>query len=353
MSSNITRFPKNILGVLFGTLLLLQAVGVFLLPQSVSSLQLQERQLKIEDAQAGQVTRYLLSMQTQTLTDIGSLRVQFCDNDALVGEPCSAPAGFDITSATLTAQSGMTGFSVHPSTTANVLVLTRTPSTTPVGLAEFELSNILNPAAGSYYARLETYASTDASGTHIDYGGLAFNIRGGLSVTTTVPPFLLFCAANTISPYSCASAQGNYVDFGELSARYTATAQSMILICTNAEYGYTISMQGTTMLSGINSIDALATPDVSRPGIGQFGMNIRANSTPNVGQDPAGPGTGTPVGMYNTPNQYVFRSGDVIASNGTTEDYRMYTMSYIVNVDSKQPPGVYVTTLTYIALASF
>lgn len=354
MSSHITRFPTNILGVISGALLLLSAVGVLLLSNTASGIQLQLRELKLEDARAGSTTRYMLSMQTQTLTDIGSIRVQFCSNDALVGEPCTAPLGLDVSTSNVASQSGMAGFSVHPSTTANVLILSRVPATNPLGIARYELANVINPSAsGSYYARLETFASTDASGVHIDYGGLAFNIRGGLSVTTTVPPFLLFCVANTINPYSCASAQGNYVDFGELSADRTATAQTKMLVSTNAEFGYAIRAQGTTMLSGINTIDELSKPDVSRPGKSQFGLNIRANSTPNIGQDPSGPGTGVPVGVYNSPNQYAFVSGAVVATNASTEDYRLYTMSYIVNVDKKQPPGVYVTTLTYIALAAF
>lgn len=354
MSNDIALSQKNILGVLSGALLLLSAVGVLLLYSTASGIQLQRRELKIEDARAGQNTRYMLSMETQTLTNIGSIRVQFCANDALVGEPCIAPVGLDISATTIVSQSGMTGFAVHPSTTSNVLVLSRIPSTSPIGMVSYELDNVINPSAsGSYFARVETYASDDASGTHIDFGGLAFNIRGGLSVSTRVPPFLLFCVANTINPYSCASAQGSYVDFGELSSTRTATAQTKMLVSTNAEFGYAIRTQGTTMISGINTIDALTVPDVSRPGKSQFGMNIRANSTPSIGQDPIGPGTGVPDGVYNTPNQYAFVPGAVVATNATTEDYRMYTISYIVNVDKKQPPGIYVTTLTYIALATF
>lgn len=354
MSHYIARTPTKILGVLFVTLLLLSAAGVLSISSSASGLQLQRRELKIQDVRSGQATQYRQSMETQTSTDIGSVRMQFCSNDGLVGEPCTAPTGFDVSHAVIASQTGMTGFTVHANTTPNVLIITRSPVTNPTGVVTYELTNILNPSnPGSYYVRIETFASTDATGPHVDYGGLAFNIRGGLSVTTTVPPFLLFCVANTISPYDCASAQGTYVDFGELSATRTASAQTKMLVSTNAEYGYTVRVLGTTMLSGINAIDAISSRDVSRPGSSQFGMNVRTNTTPGIGQDPVGPGSGLPTGDYNISNQYAFVSGSTIAGSTTTEDYRMYTVSYIVNVTKDQPAGVYVTTLTYIALASF
>ncbi|HET7827693.1 MAG TPA: hypothetical protein VFK97_02395, partial [Candidatus Saccharimonadales bacterium] len=122
---------------------------------------------------------------------------------------------------------------------------------------------------------------------------------------------------------------------------------------TNAGNGYSIYMQGTTLTSGNDVIDALSSPSIATAGTNQFGLNLRSNLLPAVGQDPAGPGTGLPTTDYNQPDRYKFVSGDVIASSSTTEDYRRYTVSYIADAGKTQPPGVYVSTITYVAVGNF
>jgi hypothetical protein len=250
----------------------------------------------------------------------------------------------------------MTGFTVHGAfTTANELVLTRTPGPTSPATVSYELGGVTNPSTpGTYYGRLETFTTTDASGPSYDAGGLAFAFVGDdLSIHTYVPPYLAFCIGNTIPNEDCAAAEGNYIDLGELSPTRTATGQTKLLVATNADYGYSITALGTTLTSGINVIPAITSPDVSRPGTSQFGLNLRANSTPSSGSDPAGMGRGNPTADYNIPNRFKFASGDMLASYNNPDYYRMYTASYVVNVSREQAAGVYVTTLTYIALATF
>lgn len=354
MSITSTRFSQRVFSAISSALLLLSAAGALLFVPSTAAMQLQNRQLKIANAQANTQTTYSFSLQTLNPSTVGSIRFQFCSNDPLVGEACTAPTGFDDRAAVLTTETGMTGFVVDPMTTANELVISRAPAASPAGVSSYSFDHILNPDTnGSYYVRVETFASSDASGAHTDYGGLAFNIHGGLSIHSVVPPFLLFCIGQTIDAYDCGTAEGAYTDFGELSPTRTATGHTTMLVATNAEFGYTVRADGTTLTSGINTISPMASPDVSRQGTNQFGLNLRANSTPSSGVDPSGPGTGTPAASYNIPNLFKFVSGEVLASNTAPENYRMFTVDYIVNVIKGQAPGVYVTTLTYIALASF
>jgi hypothetical protein len=124
-------------------------------------------------------------------------------------------------------------------------------------------------------------------------------------------------------------------------------------VATNGAAGYNISLGGTTMTSGNNVINAMAVDDVSRPGVSQFGINLRANTTPAIGSEPSGPGLGTPTADYNIPDRYKFSSGEIIAGYTGPEDTRRYTVSYIVNVNNTQPVGIYVTTITYVSLANF
>lgn len=353
-SSNV-RYLSSTAWIKVLALLPLVLAGVLLRPSVAHAVQIQNRSLKLQSSLISANNTYELSFTHQTTTSIGSIRIQFCDNDPLIGQPCSAPSGFSLTSASLAAQTGMTGFSIDPASTIHELLLTRVSAINPAPIpTTFTLTNIQNPdTEGTYFVRVESFASTNATGPNIDYGGIAFRINGGLNIQTEVPPFLLFCAANTIQSYDCGTATGNYVDFGDFSTSRTVTGQTQVLVATNAEFGYTIRTLGTTLTSGINTIPALATQDVSRTGVGQFGMNVRANSTPPVGNDPQGPGSGSAAAQYNTPNYYKFVPGDVIISWPTTDSYRQYTITYIVNISSTQPPGIYVSTLQYVALASF
>lgn len=314
------------------------------------------RQLQVSDNQVGVGTNYKLSFSGQSAGSIQSIRLQLCTNDPFPGTPCTPPAGLNFLSGVLSAQSGMTGFTVHPSSTANELILTRaTPIATIAGLASYTLSGAVNPsAAGTYYGRLETFASADATGPSHDAAGLAVAYMDNLvSVSTEVPPYLLFCTGNTIVAYDCNTATGSYVDFGEFSSTKTSTGQTQFIVATNADFGYTIRALGTTLTSGTNVIPALAAPDISRKGVSQFGLNLRANSTPPTGADVQGTGTGVVMAGYNTPNQYKFASGDVLVSSPDPDYFRLFTVSYIANVSTGQAPGVYVSSLQYIALASF
>lgn len=260
----------------------------------------------------------------------------------------------DVSQANLVDQTGPGGFSISNASTANVLVFTRSPAFTPVTNVSFHLDNIVNPSnAGSYFVRVLTYASNDGSGSASDYGGIAFAITNLIAVTAEVPPYLAFCTGITISGLNCANAAGDYIDFGELSPKKTSHGSSQMLVATNAEQGYSITAGGTTLTSGNNTIPPLFTGDISRPGVGQFGFNLTANTTPAVGSNPIGPGVSFPKPEYNQQNVFRFVNGETIVSNTVPEDVRQYTSSYIVNVPVNQAAGVYVTTVTYVCLANF
>jgi hypothetical protein len=135
---------------------------------------------------------------------------------------------------------------------------------------------------------------------------------------------------------------------------------------TNALSGYSITVDGTTLTSGSNTITAMGTATTGVRGTRQFGMNLVANtvatSTPAVGTNvaPSPNGTtlkGQPTVDYGTADTFKFLSGDSIAqsNNGGAgpTDAQIYTTSYIVNVSGGTAAGTYTTTLTYICTATF
>lgn len=350
MWSNRTAQRSIVIIVL---LLLFVLVG-FKLAAPGSSAQLGQRSLQLSSGDAGVTANQQLSFTYASPGPIGSVRIQYCSNNPFPGEPCVAPAGMDAGSAALVNQTGVTGYSISSSSTANQIILTRPVSATGITASTYEFEEIMNPSSpGSYYVRVYTYATSNASGPNADYGAIVFAITNSLSITATVPPYLLFCTGITIPNFNCAGAQGDYIDFGELSTTSAARGTSEMQVATNAANGYSISMDGTTLTSGSNEITALALSDVSRPSTAQFGLNLRANSTPSAGSDPIGPGVGTAQPGYNTSNFFKFLSGDVIISTTVPDDVREYKSTYVANIPLTQPAGVYVSTITYVCLANF
>lgn len=333
---------------------LLVGLGLlFFMPTSGAS-PLVQRSLLVQNPQPNVTTTYEFVFTILDATNVGSVSMQFCDNSPLEGFPCNPPSGMDASGISLEQISGFNDLTIT-STTANSILLSRpsTPVAAPMTV-DFKLHNLVNPsAAGSYYARVSTYSSVDGTGPSVGYGGLAFSLVPLIGITTEVPPYLLFCTGTTVSGLDCGTASGSYINFGNISPQRTKSAESQMLLATNAANGYNITINGNTLTSGNNVISGLTAQDVSRPGVSQFGINLRANADPVIGSDVSGPGSGQPVAPYATPNSYAFHTGDIVAFSGAVEDYRKYTVSYIVNMSQGQPAGVYVSTLSYVATANF
>jgi hypothetical protein len=337
-------------------LISLLIVGVLIgcLPASVAALGIKSRSIQLFNNEPSATTTYKISFTIVTPDTMGSLDVLFCANSPISGDTCDVPLGLDISNAVLSSQTGLTDFSSFP-VSSNELLLSRTSSTiTPPLPVTLTFNNMVNPSSiGPYYVRLAAYATTNGTGPSVDFGGLAFAITNELEINSYVPPYLTFCAGVVISTYNCSTASGDYINFGELNPSHSSQADSQLLIATNAGNGYVIQIYGTTMTAGNAIIPALSSLDSSKPGTSQFGLNLTANSVPTIGAAPDGPGSGLPTLGYNQSNKFQFVSNDVIANSSNTEDYRRYTVSYLVNVSKSQPPGIYVSTVTYVAAGSF
>ncbi|MGH7142314.1 MAG: hypothetical protein ACREF5_02485 [Candidatus Saccharimonadales bacterium] len=334
---------------------LILAIFVYSILPKAYGAQLPSRSLTLSDNLPSQSATYLLGFNVPATETLGSIELKVCSNDPIFSDVCTVPSGFDISSSILSGQTGETGFSIYsPGTNSNTVVLTRMPFTAVEGAVSYTFQGVINPsAAGTYYGRLQTFTTSHASGSPTDYGGIAFSINSQLQVSTTVPPYLLFCAGVTITGFDCSTATSAYVNFGNFTNSAASSAQIQILTATNADNGFTMSAYGTTMTSGNDVINAMDNQDVSRPGISQFGLNLVANQTPLVGQNPLGPGVAAPTGDYDLANWFKFTSGDELVSANQPSDYKEFTVSFIVNIPNGQPIGIYVTSLTYICLANF
>lgn len=322
---------------------------------TVYAAELSPRSFTASDSRAGATdVIYRAQFTFATTGPVGSIAIMFCSNTPLIDEPCDAPVGLDASDVDLNTQLGEVGFTVYSGSTANTVILTRPPAVADAGdVAVYDLGDIINPAnPGPLFARFYSYPSSDASGPPTDGGGMALYLNNTVTINVEVPPYIIFCIGESISGLECNTATEPFSDMGSFSPTLTAAAQHQMLVATNAGNGYSVFVGGSSMTSG-NEVIAPMSGDTSVKGTSQFGLNLRANNSPVIGQDSTGPGLAAVTANYNQQNHFRFSPGDTVVSSPFADDYRKFTVSYIVNVPQGQPGGVYATTLIYVCLANF
>ncbi len=335
------------------TLLAIVASVLFIHAPALAA-SLDSRSVAISTAIPGATAQHAFAITVPSVAVMGSIVFEYCSNSPLNEIPCSAPAGLDVSAAILNDQTGNIGFAIDPgSTTANMLVITRPPLPGLIVPSSYVFEDIVNPSgASSTFVRIRTYGSTDGTGAHNDSGSVAFATNQPLNVDAFVPPHLTFCSGITVA-LDCTDASGFYINLSELSKATANTGASQYSGASNDPSGYNVTVLGVTMTSGNNTIPELSSPSPSLPGTSQFGINLRANSSPAVGQDVIGPGTATADTSYNLSNNFMFQPGTSLSSSSLSTEFNLFTVSYLVNVSANQAPGIYNTTLTFLATAAF
>lgn len=306
-------------------------------------------------------------------TTLGSIKFQYCTT--ATGGTCTMPTGMDSTLAgtSLGSTTGLTGFTLNK-TTNGTPYITRTASTfTNNTVVTVPINGVKNPTATNtaFFVRISTYSSTDTTGSAIDTGTVTASTANPIVLTGIMPESLIFCTGATIGTTGgipdCTTATAGTISFNQLfSPTDTATATSQMAASTNAGSGYNVTVNGATLTSGANTIPAMAAAAGGTRGVGQFGLNLKANTTATstvaVGTEvnPASDGTnyrGQALAGYNGVDNFKFVSADSIANSAYTvagpTNAQIYTASYIVNVPGNQPAGTYQTTLTYVCTATF
>lgn len=354
-------------------------VSSSLIPGLTQAAEIEPRSLTLGSSVASAVTTYSFSFKPGTSGNIGAIEYQVCDTP-IQTDPCNNSAGstgFSFTSnaASIQSQSGISGFTAGagspPAPTANTFWITNaTPQNISSATAvTVTFQNVRNPSSPNttFWSRISTF-SNSAGTTGVDYGGEAVSTTNSVTVSGTMPESLVFCVGT--SGTTCASGGGQItgtaVDLGTFSPTVTSTGTSVMDASTNAGSGYAITVNGTTLTSGLNTITAMGTQSLnsaacapsctSTTGVSQFGSNVVANTTPAVGAGvtPTGAGyTGAGFGGYNSVNSFRFFNGDTVATASNVSNSQLFTNSYIVNVGGSQAAGLYTSTLTYICTATF
>lgn len=317
-------------------------LGLILTTARSGASQITNRTLALGSSVASASTTYTFTFTVPSSTVIESFAADICTT---ASGACSTPAGFSNSSSTISQPTNLgdaSGWTVDTSTAGSLRLSKSGNVAAPTGSQTVVFSSVTNPSAtnSTFFARLTTYSDASWSSA-IDTGTVASSTAGQVTVTASVDETLTFTLA--------ASA----VSLGTITASSTGSGTSTMTAATNAGSGYAITVNGSTLTSGANTITALAAKTASSQGTEQFGINLKDNATPNIGTEVSGTGSGVASSNYNSADQYRFVSGDTVASAAAATNSNTYTVSYIANSGSNTEPGSYTTTLTYIMSATF
>jgi hypothetical protein len=215
----------------------------------------------------------------------------------------------------------------------------------PLKSTNYQFQETSLGGTGVLNSQSDNYQTLGTAGGILGVGNSAsdnFQINAG-NITTN-DPALAFAVSD-------ASA-----DFGAFSAGSTAVATSTFQVLDYTSYGYVVQILGNPPTHNSHVIPAMGTTGPSQVGTEQFGINLVANTSPtNFGANPDHGqfGYGSATANYGTPNNYRYVSGETIASAPKSSGQTIYTISFIVNVNSLSPGGEYTSSQTLICTGTY
>ena len=146
-------------------------------------------------------------------------------------------------------------------------------------------------------------------------------------------------------------------NLGKLDTNRTATRTMRLHVRSFLAGGYTVQITGSPPKFDDYSLATPIAPVASLAGTEQFAINVVANTTPDVGEDP----NLMPEKLvddvvstkYASSNQFAYVSGDVIARTFSESSQIRYTVSMIVNVSGSTPAGHYSGDFAAVVTPAF
>lgn len=309
---------------------------------------------------------------------VGSVVVEFCANSPIIGDTCSTTPttgtflNSNFASLTVNNVTGLiTGLSVDTTnSTANRVVLTRSAGTVANGAVSFTLGNgttngFTNPSNSNltFYARIMTATTTDGTFTGgdennaTDAGGIALSTASQLFVTAKVQESLTFCVYTDVD---CATG-GNAVALGDAngvlaSNSTTYTANASFDIASNAVSGVSVRLKGDVLTSGPFSISAAGASCLVDPvstATEMFGLRIATLGSGTAADAPYDCIAGRHGFDTNNTTGTTSMFGDVIAHTTGATDTTTSAIEFAAKSANTSEAGVYTTTLTLIATATY
>ncbi len=240
-------------------------------------------------------------------------------------------------------------------------------------------------SSSTSYGVDETYFGTggvlcdiaNGSGTSQHY--CASTSAGDLAVGNTKSNTYQAQAGNLVTdraPYIEVGVTDPNVDIGTLTTTSTHVTTATFYVKTYLAGGYTVKTVSPGPQNGSYTLTGMSTAGPSSIGNEQFGINLKANTCPSsaptspalggcttpgtstlgaeASQNPDSTfGFGVAANGYNTMNQYKYVDGDTIASSSSSSGETDFTISYIYNVRTITPGGVYKLQQSIVATSTY
>lgn len=142
-------------------------------------------------------------------------------------------------------------------------------------------------------------------------------------------------------------------NLGVVTTQTTATKTSIVRVRNYLSSGYIVQVVGSPPSYSGHTLAAPSSPTTSVAGQEQFGLNVVANSSPNVGTNPVQvPSSQISFGVvaanYNQANHFMYQSEDTIARSDSASGQTDYTISMIINISNGTPAGRYNSDFSVI-----
>jgi hypothetical protein len=216
------------------------------------------------------------------------------------------------------------------------------PSSTNYNLPE----SYIGPG-GSLDSSSPSYRSNDTAG---DVGigtssSANFQSQSGFN-TTNEPTLSLIVNSSSVA-------------FGSLSTSAATTGTATFRVLNYTSHGYSVYTVGNPPSNSGHTLAGITSTGPSQAGVEQYGINLRANSSPvALGAEPVQvPSTNFSFGGastgYSTVNNYRYVAGERIAQADVSSGQTNYTISYIVNVSTDSPGGRYTGTQGLVIVGTY
>jgi len=339
---------------------------------------------------------YQVGFTTASTSTIKGIVVDFCSSTPIIGDNCTAPAGFTVGTPTVAtsggANTGLSGVWTAASANSGRTLTLKNASGGSISSGTaviFTLSTATNPSAANttYYARILDFPATTDVDTYtgdstgqtttnvVDAGGIALSTANNIVVTAKVQETLTFCV---YTGANCGSGGSNVTlgdNHGVLSTSGPFVDKTTKYdVATNASSGAIVRLKGDTLKSGSNSITATGAGATSATGTSQFGLcsyestgsNLTVSTSPTDYTGVTGgtclgttqsAGTGTPGGdngatfAFNTTNTNT-TFGEKLATESAGA-ISTGVIPFIGNISATQQAGIYTTTLIFVATGTY
>lgn len=190
------------------------------------------------------------------------------------------------------------------------------------------------------------------SGTFTDTGVISTPIIADdvVNITATVNQTISFSLNDTTIGFGTLATGNARYATADTSGSGSDTVAHTVAVGTNAPNGYTINLQGATLTSGANTIDAIgATSAASSAGSEQFGIYATKSGGVNGTITTRYSDSGTPEFAYNA----TASTSDTLATGTTATSTETYSIHYIANIAALTEAGSYSTNITYTGAGNF